>query len=190
MKCTFKILFTFSLMIICYKSFSQNLITETREIQEIKLIYKDIISKKLNLPFYLGIGDTLTLPAYFTNYRKYYDKKIKFKRIHLPDFVQSNGFNVKLSKSDCDKLNSSMLNDTIHLKIQKKWFTNDKIKILSDSITKTEMYVSEHLKPIFFRNYTRCFLTILDSQSMNTFFLKKTNNHWIFDKSYIWSESD
>ena len=93
-------------MIICHKSFSQKLITETREIQEIKLIYKDIISKKLNLPFYLGIGDTITLPAYFTNYRKYYDKKIKFKRIHLPDFVQSNGFNVKLSKSDCDKLNS------------------------------------------------------------------------------------
>ncbi|MEY3079954.1 MAG: hypothetical protein RL086_1125 [Bacteroidota bacterium] len=172
-------------MIICHKSFSQKSKTESREIQEIKLIYKDIINKKLRLPFYLPLDDGLTLPAYFTNYRKYYDEKNKFERIDLPDFDLTNGLYAKLNKSDCDKLNSSMLNDTIHLKIQKKWFTNDKIKILSDSITKTEMYVSEHLKPIFFRNYTRCFIAILPGESMESFFIKKKNNHWVLDKTWV-----
>lgn len=45
----------------------QNLITESREIQEIKLLFKDIINKKLRLPFYLPLDEGLTLPAYFTN---------------------------------------------------------------------------------------------------------------------------
>ena len=137
-------------MFICHKSFSQNLIIETKEIQEIKLIYKDIIYKKLRLPFYLALDDGLTLPAYFTNYRKYYDEKNKFERISLPDFVLTNGLNVKLNKSDCDKLNSSMLNDTNHLNIQRSWFTNYKIKILSDSLTKMKYNFEEHRKPIFF----------------------------------------
>ena len=170
-------------MFIYHKSFSQNLITESREIQEIKLIYKDIINKKLRLPFYLPLDDGLTLPAYFTNYRKYYDEKNKFERISLPVFVLTNGFNVKLNKSDCDKLNSSMLNDTNHLNIQRSWFTNYKINILSDSITK--MIDLEYMKPIFFRNYTRCFVAILYDDSMDSFFLKKENNHWVLDKTWV-----
>lgn len=138
-------------MFIYHKSFSQNLITESREIQEIKLIYKDIINKKLRLPFYLPLDDGLTLPAYFTNYRKYYDEKNKFERISLPVFVLTNGFNVKLNKSDSEKLNSLMLNDTNHLNIQRSSFTNYKLKILSDSLTKMKYYFEEHRKPIFFR---------------------------------------
>jgi hypothetical protein len=137
-------------MFICHKSFSQNLIIETKEIQEIKLIYKDIIYKKLRLPFYLPLDDGLTLPAYFTNYRKYYDVKNKFKRINLPEFYQSNGLYAKLNISDSDKLKSIMLNDTNHLNIQRSWFTNYKIKILSDSLTKMKYYFEEHRKPIFF----------------------------------------
>ena len=138
-------------MFIYHKSFSQNLITESREIQEIKLIYKDIINKKLRLPFYLPLDDGLTLPAYFTNYRKYYDEKNKFERISLPVFVLTNGFNVKLNNSDSEKLNSLMLNDTNHLNIQRSSFTNYKLKILSDSLTKMKYYFEEHRKPIFFR---------------------------------------
>jgi len=170
-------------MVICYKSFSQKLVNESREIDEIKLIYKDIINKKLRLPFYLPLDDGLTLPAYFTNYRKYYDEKNKFERISLPDFDLTNGLYAKLNKSDCDKLNSSMLNDTNHLNIQRSWFTNYKIKILSDSITK--MIDLEYMKPIFFRNYTRCFIAILPGDSMESFFIKKKNNHWVLDKTWV-----
>jgi hypothetical protein len=138
-------------MIICHKSFSQKFENEPREVQEIKLIYKDIINKKLRLPFYLPLDEGLTLSAYFTNYRKYYDVKNKLKRIDLPEFDQSNGLYAKLNNSDSDKLNSLILNDTIHLKIQKSWVTNYKIQILSDSLTKIKYYFEELRKPIFFR---------------------------------------
>ena len=183
MKYSFKIFFTFSLMIICHTSFSQKSKTESKEIQEIKLLFKDATIKKMKLQVYPELNDTIILPAYFTNYRKYYDKKNKFERISLPDFVLTNGFNVKLNKSDCDKLNSSMLNDTNHLNIQRSWFTNYKIKILSDSITKMTDF--EYMKPIFFRNYTRCFVAILYDDSMDSFFLKKENNHWVLDKTWV-----
>ena len=73
-------------MIICHTSFSQKSNTESKEIQEIKLLFKDIINKKLRLPSYLPLDDGLTLPAYFTNYRKYYDEKNNFERISLPVF--------------------------------------------------------------------------------------------------------
>lgn len=190
MKYSFKIFFTFSLMIICHTSFSQKSKTESKEIQEIILIFKDIINKKLILPFYLPLDDGLTLPSYFTNYRKYYDEKNKFERISLPVFVLTNGFNVKLNKSDCDKLNNSMLNDTIHLNIQRSWFTKYKIKILSDSLTKIENYIAEYMKPIFFRDYTRCFVAILQDDEMYSFFIKKKNNHWVFDKDWVFWTND
>ena len=60
MKYSFKIYFTFLLMIICHTSFSQKSNTESKEIQEIILIFKDIINKKLRLPFYLPLDDGLT----------------------------------------------------------------------------------------------------------------------------------
>ena len=170
-------------MVICYKSFSQKSKTESKEIQEIKLLFKDATIKKMKLQVYSELNDTIILPAYFTNYRKYYDEKNKFERIDLPDFDLTNGLYAKLNKSDCDKLNSSMLNDTNHLNIQRSWFTNYKIRILSDSITK--MIDLEYMKPIFFRNYTRCFIAILPGDSMESFFIKKKNNHWVLDKTWV-----
>ena len=169
-------------MVICYKSFSQKSKTESKEIQEIKLLFKDATIKKMKLQVYPELNDTIILPAYFTNYRKYYDEKNKFERISLPDFVLTNGFNVKLNKSDCDKLNSSMLNDTNHLNIQRSWFTNYKIKILSDLETndKTNDY-RKFIKPIFYRNYTRCYFACFNNATIDVFFFKKVNNHWIND---------
>ena len=41
------------------------------------------------------------------------------------------------------------------------------------------------MKPIFFRNYTRCFIAILHGNDLESFFLKKSNNQWTFDKFYI-----
>ena len=177
-------------MIFCHTSFSQKSKTESKEIQEIKLLFKDATIKKMKLQVYPELNDTIILPAYFTNYRKYYDEKNKFERISLPVFVLTNGFNVKLNKSDCDKLNNSMLNDTIHLNIQRSWFTNYKIKILSDSLTKIENYIAEYMKPIFFRDYTRCFVAILQDDEMYSFFIKKKNNHWVFDKDWVFWTKD
>ena len=76
MKYSFKILFTFSLMIICHKSFSQNSKNVSREIQEIKLIFKYLTNENTSTSFNLTLDDTLTLPPYFTSYRKYYDEKL------------------------------------------------------------------------------------------------------------------
>jgi hypothetical protein len=71
--------------------------------------------------------------------------------VNLPEFYQSNGLYAKLNNSDSDKLISIMLNDTNHLNIQRSSFTNYKLKILSDSLTKMKYYFEEHRKPIFFR---------------------------------------
>lgn len=163
---------------------------DLREVNEIKILFRDATNKKFKLPFILGPNDSLTLPLYFTNYIKYYDIKRKFDKINLPYFDQSNNFNLNLNKNDCEILNNSMLNDTCKLFIQKSWFEGYNIKILSDSITKSEKYFGNLMKPIFFRNYTRCFITILHSSGMESFFLKKINNHWSFDKSYIMVDYD
>jgi hypothetical protein len=46
------------------------------------------------------------------------------------------------------------------------------------------------MTPIFFNNYTRCFIAILDSKSMDSFFLKKINGKWVFDDFYQRYEMD
>jgi len=189
MKNVYKILFIFCLMLINYHSFSQEK-NDSRDVQEIKIIFRDATNKKFKLPFILGTNDSLTLPSYFTNYVKYYDINRKFDKIHLPYFNQTNNFNLNLNKVDCEILNSSMLNDTCKLYIQKSWFNGYNVKVLSDSITKSEKHFGNLMKPIFFRNYTRCFIAILNNSGMESFFLKKNNNHWIFDKSYIMVDYD
>ncbi len=189
MKYSFKMLFTFLIMIICHKSFSQNLITETREMQEIKLIFKDAINKKLEFPYYLGIRDTLILPTYFTSYQEYYARRKSIPKINWSYFVQSNSNNIYLSKSDCKILNRTILNDTNRLYIQKSWFVNDKIIISSD--TNTHLFSKDiFMKPIFFRNYSRCFIAILYVDGVESFFLKKINKNWVFDKFYFRLDED
>lgn len=190
MKDIYKIVILISLTLYSFQSFSQKQKNDPREVQEIKILFRDATNKKFKLPFILGPNDSLTLPIYFTNYIKYYDIKRKFDKINLPYFDQSNNFNLNLNKNDCEILNNSMLNDTCKLFIQKSWFEGYNIKILSDSITKSEKNFGNLMKPIFFRNYTRCFITILHSSGMESFFLKKINNHWSFDKSYIMVDYD
>lgn len=190
MKYISKILLIFYLLFISLNLYSQNKKEDKIYIKEIKILFRDATNKKFKLPFILGSKDSLTLPSYFTNYVKYYDIKRKFDKINLPYFDQSNNFKLNLNKEDCEILNSSMLNDTCQLYIQKSWFDGYNVKILSDSITKSEKYFGNLMKPIFFRNYTRCFITILHSSGMGSYFLKKSNNHWLFDKSYIMVDYD
>ena len=177
-------------MINSNKVLSQYREKDLRDVQEIKIIFRDATNKKFKLPFILGSNDSLTLPSYFTNYIKYYDIKRKFDKIYLPLFEPTNKFKINLTKSDCHVLNSLMLYDTCKLYIQKSWFNGYNVKVLSDSITKSEKYFGNLMKPIFFRNYTRCFIAILNNSGMESFFLKKNNNHWVFDKSYILIDYD
>jgi hypothetical protein len=189
LKYIFNLFISFSFLIISNKLFSQSK-KATRDVQEIKMIFRDATSKNLKSSYFSLVNDSLILPSYFTSYKIFFDKKTKFDKINLPDFEPTNKFKINLTKSDCHVLNSSMLNDSIELKILPSWFVDYKIIVLSDSITKTEKYIGKLMKPIFFRNFTRCFIAILNNSGMETFFLKKNNNHWVFDKSYIMIDYD
>ena len=191
MKYSFKILFTFSLMIICHKSFSQKSKNEARDIEEIKLIFRDFPKLKLRMPLYIELHDTVYLHPYFTSYKEYFDKRKYIDAFNWSYFAKSKNRDVKLNKHDCDELNSKILNDSNRLYIQNNWFTNNKIIILPDSIINKETnFYWKNMKPIFFRNYRRCFIAILHENGMNLFFLKKINSHWVYDKLYYLSESD
>jgi len=174
-------------MAICHKSFSQKLVNDSREIQEIKLIFRYFSNLKLRMPLYIGLNDTVYLPPYFTSYKEYF---IKRKRIEEFDWTYFNhskkSLTAKLNKHDCEELNSKILKDSNRLYIQDKWFENNKIIIVSDTIINLhEDFYMAHMNPIFFRNYKRCFIAIKYEGGMHSFFLKKINNHWALYK--IWT---
>ena len=64
-------------MIICHKSFSQKSKNEARDIEEIKLIFRDFPKLKLRMPLYIELHDTVYLHPYFTSYKEYFDKNYK-----------------------------------------------------------------------------------------------------------------
>ena len=180
MKNILKIILTTIFFIISYSSFSQKNYKESREIQEIKQIIKDDTSKKLPLLFFKSYYGITRLPLYFNSNKEFY---IILKNImKWEGFIQSKEFN--LSKNDCDVLNRAIINDTSRLYIQKKWFMSNKIVFHPNS---HEPYL---MKPIFFKNYTRCFiLEYIGGGFLHSYFLKKKDNHWVYDKYYIgWIE--
>ena len=59
--------------------------------------------------------------------------------------------------------------------------TNSSILFLLVLFTTFTLYI----KPIFFRNNTRCFIAIYHSNYINSFFLKKKYNNWVLDRPYI-----
>lgn len=191
MKYSFKILFTFSLMIICHKSISQNSKNEARDIEEIKLIFRNFSKLKLRMPLYIELNDTVYLHPYFTSYKEFFAKRKFIEKFDWTYFDHSKNSVIKLNKYDCDELNSKILNDSNRIYIQNIWFTNNKIIILPDSIINKESNIYwKNMKPIFFNKYRRCFIAILYENGMNLFFLKKINRHWVYDKLYYLSESD
>jgi hypothetical protein len=64
------------------------------------------------------------------------------------------------------------------------------LKYYQIQLQKSEKYFGNLMKPIFFRNYTRCFITILHSSGMESFFLKKINKALIFIKALLNSIMD
>ncbi|MFZ4103411.1 MAG: hypothetical protein ACOYKI_01655 [Sediminibacterium sp.] len=177
-----KIFLFFCLIVISYHSISQEQRNNPREVKEIKLIMNDIFNNKIYTgDFYFKEG-TYILPSYFNSYIDYY-KMLKNYKIST-DFVASKRFN--LNKKDCDQLNYSILNDTAKVYIKKDWFTGVNVKIISDSVTKFQKDTyTNYIKPIFFRNNTRCFIAIYHNSYLNAFFLKKKFNNWELDKLYI-----
>ena len=169
-----------SFTILSYSSFSQKNYKESREIQEIKQIIKDDTSKKLSLFFFKSYDDTIRLPLYFITNKRF--NSIFKNQIQWKGFIQSKKFN--LSKNDCDVLNRAIINDTSRLYIQKKWFMSNKIVFHPNS---HEPYL---MKPIFFKKYTRCFIAeYIGGGFLHSYFLKKKDNHWVYDKYYIgWIE--
>ena len=186
MKYFITILFTIGFTMISLFSFTQNLNKDQREIKEIKIIFKDISLNKLKLPIYSPLNnDTkLTLPAYFNSYKEFL-QILKYRNLDsiLLEFKL-------LSINDRIQLNNQILKDTNRFYIQKKWFANDRILILSDSMTnnKNDDY-RKFIKPAFFKDYTRCFFACYYGNVINSFFLKKIRKHWVIEYIYLNVES-
>ena len=188
MKHTFKILLTLILTLIFHYSYSQNN-NEKKYIKEITLFFQNASEDSLRYLF-LNNSDTFNLPEYFSCYKKYIDNQRNIKRFdNWYYFDPSRADNYNLTISDFDELNINILNDTSRLQIKNKWFDNDKINIIPDSVSKLKKYTTEYMNPIFFRNYTRCFIA-MSGRDMHSFFFKKWKGKWVFDKSYILIDYD
>jgi hypothetical protein len=189
MKHTFKILLTLTLILIFHISFSQNN-NKKKYSKEIKLFFQNAAEHN-SLQAFLNYNDTFNLPEYFSSYKEYIDNQRKIKRNeNWYYFDPSTADNYNLTISDFDELNINILNDSNRFQIQNKWFDNDKINIIPDSVSKLKKYTTEYMNPIFFRNYTRCFIAKNGRNYMYSYFFKKRKGKWVFDKSYILIEYD
>ncbi len=178
----FKLIITFTLIVISCNSFAQKIKKEKREIQEIKLIFKDFTNNNNILQINKELDGTLILPTHFKNYKNYF-KEFDKNGGALLNFTPSKIH--KLIKSDCVYLNYVTLNDSNLLFIEKSWFPNNKVKTLTDSARKLyKHYSQDFMKPIFFRNYKRCFIAFYYSDNLYSYFLKKKNKHWVYDRVY------
>ena len=189
MKNVYKIHFIFCLMLINYHSFSQNN-NEKKYNKEIKLFFQNAAENN-SWNAFLNYNDTFNLPEYFSSYKEYIDHQRKIKRNeNWYYFDPSTADNYNLTISDFDELNINILNDTNRFQIQNKWFDNDKINIIPDSVSKLKKFTTEYMNPIFFRNYTRCFIAKNGRNYMYSYFFKKVNDKWVFDKPYILIDYD
>jgi len=182
-----KIFLILLLLIISNKnSIAQKSSDKLREIKEFKNILKDFTNVKPGLLFFNESDGLLRLPSHFMNYNGYYDNINFDGKIDSFTISKSYAFNLELTKSDCNELNNAILNDTNRLYFQKSWFKNKKIELLTDSEMKDKNNRKiDYMKPIFFRNYSRCFIAIYSSGFMESYFLRKRNRKWIFDKNYL-----
>ena len=188
MKFTIKLLLNIVLIIIFNNSFSQNN-NEKKYIKEMKLFFQNAAEDN-SWQAFLNYNDTFNLPEYFFSYKEYIDNQRKIKRNdNWYYFDPSTADNYNLNVSDFNELNINILNDTSRFQIKNKWFDNHKINIIPDSVSKLKKYTTDYMNPIFFRNYTRCFIAI-SGRDMYSYFFKKIKGKWLFDKSYIMVDYD
>lgn len=175
-------------MICSYYSFAQKTKKEQREIQEIKSIFNDFENNNSILQINKELDGTLILPMHFKNYKNYF-KEFDENREASLNFKPSKFH--KLNKSDCVYLNYAILNDSNLIYIEKSWFSNNKVETLTDSARKLQKHYSQDfMKPIFFRNYKRCFIAFYYSNNLYSYFLKKKNKQWVYDGVYKISTVD
>jgi len=175
------------MLLINFFGYSQFSNKEQREIVEIKNIFKDFSTNKLVLPIYLERDGSIILPNYFTSYNKYYND-LNISGL-WNNFIPNKY--LQLTKIDCFQINKILYKDTIRTRIQDNWLFGDKIKIISDSVGNNNEYTtSNFIKPIFFRNFKRCFMAYYSSNVTQSFFLIKKGSHWKFDKYFLKAESD
>lgn len=184
MKYLHKLILVFFINFYSVNSFGQY---NKKEITEIKQIFIDYKNQDLILPFYYINNRNIIFPNAFTSCKKFYSKLILSG--NWSKFVPSKKYNLNIK--DCDFLNSMSINDDSEIKIDIDLIANNDKIILYDSINNSKTYESGgFVKPLFFRNYKICFITIYYSDSMESFFLKKINKHWKFDKFYLRVEYD
>ena len=188
MKYIFKTFLILYLLFNFNNSFSQNN-NEKKYSKEIKLFFQNAAEDNKRYLF-LNNSDTFNLPEYFSSYKEYINNQINFKRFNnWYYFDPSTADNYNLTISDFNELNINILNDTSRFQIKNKWLDNDKINIIPDSVSKLKKYTTDYMNPIFFRNYTRCFIAI-SGRDMYSYFFKKIKGKWLFDKSYILIDYD
>jgi hypothetical protein len=179
MKYINKIFIIFLLALLSLKTYSQY---SKFEVNEIKNIFQNISEGKLKLPIYIYISktDSLTLPSYFTSYN---DLLQILKYRNLDSIFLEFKF---LKKTERIIIQNKIMYDTSKYNIQKEWFVNYNIKILSDTITtfNKDQY-RNFIKPIFFNNYTRCLFACYYGNVFNSFILKKRKNTWVVDRTYL-----
>jgi len=184
MKYIFKTLLILYLLFNFIHSYSQNN-NEKKYSKEIKLFFQNAAEDN-SWQAFLNYNDTFNLPEYFSSYKEYIDNQRKIKRNdNWYYFDPSTADNYNLNISDFDELNTNILNDTSRFQIKNKWFDKYKINIITDSVSKLKKYTTEYMNPIFFRNYTRCFIAKNGRNYMYSYFFKKIKGKWLFDKSYI-----
>ena len=184
MKYISKLFLIFSFLLLFVNSYSQEFKKDKKYIKELKLLIQDLSKKQQYWP-YFNSNDTLFLPTYFTSYNEFLDKHNKNSSTNdWYNFEPKNAIKYSLKESDFEEIKKCISNDTNRLYSNNTWFENFKINILSDSTTKSRINIHDFMTPIFFRNYTRCFIAMLGTGYMNSFFLKKINNHWVFDGAY------
>lgn len=158
-----------------------------KEIIEIKNIFNDFTNGSLVLPIYLERDTILTLPKKFSTYNEYMNL---LKSVNEWSEFSPNKY-LNINKSDCKNLNDVFLNNHKSLSIDMNILKSNKVKVLTDTLTfyNNDSY-RKFIKPIFFRNYKRCFFACFIANVRNSFFLIKVDNHWIFDKIYSVVEED
>jgi hypothetical protein len=183
MKKAFKIYFFFLSIISANNLKAQVLDTYTKEVVK---IFKSISRKELKIPIYLK-SNTLMLPSSLSSYQEYNSELVARK---ISDkFTPSKSFN--LTKQDCMELNNKMADDLSEMNLKSNWFSDAKIHSLNDSIINKQLISGfKFVKPLFFRHYTRCFMVNFDSTSLDAYFIKKVNGHWVFDRFYLRYEAE
>jgi hypothetical protein len=179
MKYIFNIFLSLLFFNTCY---SQNTKNNLRENKEIKEIFKYFANKKLDIPIYYNLDKSKLTPSHLISFREFY--LILKNDGNWTNFTPSKSKNLNLH--DCIELNNYISNDTNKLCIQEDWIKSNNIRTLPDPYFQNqEKSIEKFVKPVFFRNYTRCFIAFIYSEGINSFFLKKINNKWVFDKYFL-----